>query len=389
MGNASITMKLPQGFRDEFGLEAEQKQALSESIVHCLQQRGYTRINTPLVEYEEVFADYEMKNQQSMYRFLNNDNRMLVLRPDLTLPIARFLATNNVSVPQRFYYLGELLASTPEHVGQVNQVTQAGIELVGFASTRAEMECLWLINQFNQKLFNNLLYIELGDATFADVLLQSVVSDANERKAVKAALFAKNIPVYKQRIERYKNSEFYGFLACWPFLFGPAEEIRETLRQVTLPIEAMRIVRDVLQLAKQVSALPGQAVRIDLSSEPPQSYYTGITFRAYVNGVSSYVISGGRYDRLLNNFQSEPEKAVGMGIDIDVLAQIMDYRTPLIPRTLVFYVEEKWPEAAKLLADNPTYSLAIADDIVMARRCAKRQNAKLIVVDEKGVREDA
>ena len=75
MGNASITMKLPQGFRDEFGLEAEQKQALSESIVHCLQQRGYKRINTPLVEYEEVFDDYEMKNQQSMYRFLNSDNR--------------------------------------------------------------------------------------------------------------------------------------------------------------------------------------------------------------------------------------------------------------------------------------------------------------------------
>lgn len=93
----------------------------------------------------------------------------------------------------------------------------------------------------------------------------------------------------------------------WPFL-GPAEEIRAILRQVTLPIEAMRIARDVLQLAKQVSALPGQAACIDLSSEPPQSYYTGITFRAYLNGVSSYVISGGRYDKLLNNLQSEPKR---------------------------------------------------------------------------------
>ena len=59
-----------------------------------------------------------------------------------------------------------------------------------------------------------------------------------------------------------------------------------------------------------------------MSTEPLQSYYTGLTFRGYVDGVSQYIVSGGRYDGLLSSFDGTPMPAVGMAFNIDVLTDV-------------------------------------------------------------------
>lgn len=108
-------IKLPTGLRDEFGLMAEQKDILSHQILAAFRHKGYTRIITPLLEQEELFQNYELKDQ--MYKFIDADGRALVLRPDLTLPVARFLENNNVVLPQKFYYLGEELSIGRQFMG--------------------------------------------------------------------------------------------------------------------------------------------------------------------------------------------------------------------------------------------------------------------------------
>ena len=71
--------------------------------------------------------------------------------------------------------------------------------------------------------------------------------------------------------------------------------LKNELSQVILPAGAQRILDSLMDLAGQIEAT-GQQVRIDVSTEPLQSYYTGLTFRGYVDGVSQYIVSGGRYD---------------------------------------------------------------------------------------------
>ena len=83
----------------------------------------------------------------------------------------------------------------------------------------------------------------------------------------------------------------------WPRLFGTVQDIKDELNQIILPAAAQRILDNLVDMANQVEQT-GQQVRIDVSTEPPQSYYTGITFRGYVDGVSQYIVSGGRYDGL-------------------------------------------------------------------------------------------
>lgn len=374
--------QLPQGFRDDFGQGARKKELIMNYLADRLYNRGYTKITTPLLEYKNVFNTYNLEGKQNVYEFVDTANGNLVLRPDLTLPIARFLSTTNISLPQKFYYLGDVFTLHEKHRGSANQMTQAGIELVGYSSVKAEMECMWLISQINRELLGNNLYLELGDATFADTILDALSLAGEERKNLLKALFNKNIPSYESIIKAYKNSALYPFLAIWPRLFGSIEEVKAQLQGIILPLTGQRLIDSVLALAAQIAQIPGQEVRIDLSAQAPQDYYTGITFKGYVDDASEYIVSGGRYDRLLANFQEQAECAVGMGFDVDVLTQVAQYSFEAVDKVLVYYQEPgQWAQAMDLLKKNKNYSIALVDTVEEAQAMAKAEGARLVIID--------
>lgn len=381
--------RLPPGFRDEFGEEAQKKADLSHGLAKCFYERGYTKINTPLIEYKNIFDDYDLAVQQRMYEVVDSSQERMVVRPDLTLPIARFLANIQVNLPKKFYYIGDVLAMNQAHRGWANQVTQAGIELVGYASEQAELECLLIINQVNRLWLNNRLYVELSDARFAETVVAALGLSENERTALFDALFNKNLPVYERLIESYAENTLYSLLKIWPRLFGSIDEVKRELEAIILPMNAQRLVNRVMEMAQAVQKLSSQQVRIDFSSPAPQPYYTGITFRGYVDGVASYLVSGGRYDKLLANFQKEPTCAVGMGFDLDVLTEVAHIEVPKAQPIYVYAEFGAWDKAADYLLAHPAYSLVLADTLAEARTQAKADGAKLYVVTAEGVKADA
>ena len=381
--------RLPPGFRDEFGEEAQKKAALSHGLAKCFYERGYTKINTPLIEYKNIFDDYDLAVQQRMYEVVDSSQERMVVRPDLTLPIARFLANIQVNLPKKFYYIGDVLAMNQVHRGWANQVTQAGIEPVGYASEQAELECLLIINQVNRLWLNNRLYVELSDARFAETVVAALGLSENERTALFDALFNKNLPVYERLIESYAENTLYSLLKIWPRLFGSIDEVKRELEAIILPMNAQRLVNGVMEMAQAVQKLSSQQVRIDFSSPAPQPYYTGITFRGYVDGVASYLVSGGRYDKLLANFQKEPTCAVGMGFDLDVLTEVAHIEVPKAQPIYVYAEFGAWDKAADYLLAHPAYSLVLADTLAEARTQAKADGAKLYVVTAEGVKADA
>ncbi|MBS6893216.1 MAG: ATP phosphoribosyltransferase [Veillonella sp.] len=250
-----VQKQLPTGFRDDIGAVAERKDDVSQYLLSLCRNRQYTKISTPLVEYKDVFNGYTLGRGQHMYEFFGSSDASVVIRPDLTMPIGRFLATTNIELPRKFYYLG-------------------------------------------------------------DVLMK------NKRADLLDALFTKYLPRYNELISEFKNNALYPFLTIWPRLFGTVNDIKNELSQVILPAGAQRILDSLMALAGQIEAT-GQQVRIDVSTEPLQSYYTGLTFRGYVDGVSQYIVSGGRYDGLLSGFDGTPMPSVGMAFNIDVLTDVL------------------------------------------------------------------
>ena len=84
--------RLPQGLGDELDEQLSIENKVSFWMIKRLHERGFSQIKTPLLEYFELFEDYRMPNQK-MYRLGARDSRELVIRPDMTLPVARFLST--------------------------------------------------------------------------------------------------------------------------------------------------------------------------------------------------------------------------------------------------------------------------------------------------------
>lgn len=373
---------LPLGTRDEFGRRAFEKQHIISVIEDTFADRGFAKISTPLIEKQAVFEPYQLGNNQ-MYRLLDSEGDTIVLRPDMTLPIARFLSSTNVSLPQKFWYVGDIFRVGRKLSGAYNELTQAGIELVGYSSIKAEFECLVLINQLSQKLLDESVEIELGIADFANIVLSELTDDEDLKSEIAEALFEKRVPKYEQLIQQFNQDSAYKFLLKWPRLFGQPDKIFEQLKQFDLSTavtERVNELKEVIDWMKQT--MPEQSVSIDLSSRAPQTYYTGLTFKGFSKAGSGYLFSGGRYDKLLSNFQDVNESAVGMGVNIDQITDLVVLNSQKKQKNLIYFKAEQWQQAEELLQKTDNGILSLSDNLDAAKAEAKKLNANLINMTE-------
>ncbi|MBW1606414.1 ATP phosphoribosyltransferase regulatory subunit [Lactobacillus sp. Sy-1] len=370
-------IKLPTGLRDEFGEVAERKDIVSAWILELFRNQGYTRINTPIVEQRDLFNDFTSANPP--YRVFDPAGDDLVLRPDLTLPIARFLSNTNLSLPRKLYYLGTKFEISPELSGGQNQQTQLGIELIGYSTIKAEMEEVIIMHQLNKHFLQNKLTIEIGHAKLVDQILDSLHISPQLHEQLAEALYHKNFPAYKALLEKVGACDELPFLKKWPRLFGTIAEINQILKSVQVPKSAQPLIKELITISSFASSFTDQQVIIDLSSAVPQKYYTGIIFKGYTARSSTYVISGGRYDKLLANLNAKTEPAVGLGINIDALAAITDVE-PLTQRPVFVYAKlAEMSEIAPIIEANSNYSLALADSQSEAKAQADAAGATLKV----------
>lgn len=368
---------LPLGTRDEFGRKAVTKQRIISVIQRHLSERGFSIISTPLLEKQEVFDQYQLGNYQ-MYRFLDSEGDTIVLRPDMTLPIARFLSSTNIPLPQKFFYVGDIFRISRKLSGSYNESTQAGIELVGYKSLKAEFECLTIINQLSKKLLKKAIEIELGIADFTPMLLRFLKIDENVQKQISEALYDKNIPNYSKLIGDYQNLPQYELLKKWPRLFGKPEAVFAELTKFDLSTELqfkINELREVIDWIKKV--MPEQNISVDLSSRAPQNYYTGLTFRGFYQDGNDYLFSGGRYDKLLANFQDQSEPAVGMGIDIDLIADLIVPKEKT-KKTMIYFNKDQWQLAENKLTELENGILSLSETKTEAKIEAQKNNAVLL-----------
>ncbi|WP_201307957.1 ATP phosphoribosyltransferase regulatory subunit [Companilactobacillus farciminis] len=373
---------LPLGTRDEFGVRSEEKQRIIGVIQRHFNNLGFARISTPIIEKQAVFQPYQLVNSK-MYRLLDQEGDTIVLRPDLTLPIARFLSSTSIPLPQKFCYVGDIFRLSRSLSGSYNQLTQAGIELVGYQSTKAELECLVNIYNLSQEILDEQVTIELGYADFAKIFLDIFTTDIDLRKQIAQALFDKKITEYERLISSFEDQRLYPLLKKWPRLFGEPDDIFQELNQYKLPESVtlrLKKIKEIVLLVRQV--LPKQQLVIDLSSRAPQQYYTGLTFRGFAKSGEDYIFSGGRYDKLLANFQAQNEPAVGMGIDIDLLTDLCVKKFNRIPKTLVFSSIKNWSKAQALVKKLPNATLSLSNTKAEAVKEAQKLQAKLIDIEE-------
>ncbi|MFC1517691.1 ATP phosphoribosyltransferase regulatory subunit [Candidatus Margulisiibacteriota bacterium] len=135
----------PKGVRDLLPEEMSRQGKVINQIRKVFEQSGYARISTPTFElYDVLKTGLTPALQEKIYKFLDKNGRLLAMRPDMTTPIARVVATQmkETKGPIRLYYSDNVYRQQKLEAGQDNQFYQLGVELLGASGKTADEEIL-------------------------------------------------------------------------------------------------------------------------------------------------------------------------------------------------------------------------------------------------------
>ena len=331
----------PQGTKDYLFEECYARAQAQRALTEVFECHGYAPVATPHLEYRDVFqsasADWLADR---LYSAADSRGRLLVLRPDSTLPIARVAATRlrDAALPLRLYYHQSVFRRTRFYAGHGDETMQSGVEFLGAAGLRADLEILACAAQA-LRACGAKFCIELGHADIFKCLADGLGADDEAREKLTACIESKNLPALEELLAPHGGNPAARALLELPRLFGGAE----TLARAKALFKGAAVRKALAYLTELFAALDtlglGDCVEIDLGLVHGQQYYTGLVFRGYMEGSGRTVLSGGRYDGLLAQF-GRSAQAVGFAISTDALAEALleNGRTqvPPGPEALVF-----------------------------------------------------
>ena len=177
---------IPSGTRDVLPDEMRELRAITEKVRAVFEARGYGEVATPALEYESTLARGDAAAAEPAYRLFDEQGNVLVLRSDMTIPIARVVATRYAtsSPPLRFCYFAHAYRSVRPQRGQAREMLQAGIELVGAPGPDGTIEAIELLCEVLDTVGLDSYRVGLGDASLYPALLDALAVPAAARPQI-------------------------------------------------------------------------------------------------------------------------------------------------------------------------------------------------------------
>lgn len=365
-----MLLHTPEGVRDIYNKECENKLYLQEQIHKVMKLYGYSDIQTPSFEFFDVFGkDKGSTPSKNMYKFFDREGNTLVLRPDVTPSIARAVAKyfTREDMPIRFCYMGNTFVNNAEHQGKLKEITQTGAELIGDNRSDADVEIIALVINALLKCGLTEFQIEIGHAGIISGMIEVAMLDEDRAEEFKELLENKNFFGVEAFLNDNNINETARLLISKLCSYSGSIDIIKEAKEMTdnpLMLKAFERLEKVYDMLTMYGY--ERYISFDLANVSNHEYYTGITFKGYTYGTGDAVVTGGRYDQLLKLFGMDTQ-AMGFAINIDQLLIAMERQNINIKlnreKVLILYEEECRQAALKNAAE-----LRIKDIAVMAIR---------------------
>jgi ATP phosphoribosyltransferase regulatory subunit len=301
---------IPSGTRDVLPDEMRELRAIEDALRRVFDEAGYGEVATPALEYEAVLARGE--TMPPAYRVLDDHGNVLALRTDMTVPIARVAATRftGAEPPLRLCYVANAYRQVRPHRGQMRELRQAGVELIGSPSPQGTAEALEVLVHAVEATGLRDFRIGLGSASIVPALLDQAGVEPDDRALILHELVTRDFVGLAREVERLGLDER---IARVPLLRGGPEVLD------ALPGDAGAKLGEALEL---LTPEVRDRVILDLGLARDLGYYTGAIFEVYAPGIGQPLGGGGRYDDLLGRF-GRPLPAVGFALTVDRLHEAL------------------------------------------------------------------
>jgi len=338
-----IEPKVLKGFRDFLPSMEIPKKAIVNKLEEHFSLYGFVPIDTPVLEYTEVLLGKGGgETDKQIFHFLDNGDRDVALRFDLTVPFARFLAQhqNELAFPFKRFHIDKVWRGENPQKGRFREFTQCDFDIVGADNAEADYEILSMME-------SSFEVMGVTDFTFCIAhrgLFNAFLEHIN--------LSEKSVEILRivDKLKKIDKQEVFTLLFDCT---GSIEKTNMILSYITVEDESEPFLTTLERLStlaggetehtKRMQSIFGYLndagiaghFKLDPSITRGLDYYTGIVYETFLTRLPHFgsVCSGGRYNDLASLYTKEQLPGVGSSIGLDrLLAALEELASPLIKK---------------------------------------------------------
>ncbi|SFE93510.1 ATP phosphoribosyltransferase regulatory subunit [Alteribacillus iranensis] len=337
----------PVGMRDTLPSFYQTKNTVKQTMEKVIESWGYLPIQTPALEYYDTVGMASAILDRQLFKLLDQNGNTLVLRPDMTAPIARVAASSlkDQMFPLRLSYHSSLFRAQQREGGRPAEFEQVGVELVGDGTSSADGEVIALMVETLKESGLDDFQIAIGHIGYVNALLLDVVGSEERANVLRRYLYEKNYVGFKQHVKSLPLSSIDEKRLMDLLSLRGGREKLEDAKTLVSNGEASKALEDLEQLWEVLDGYGvSHHIKLDLNLVMHMSYYTGVVFEGYGSRLGVPLSSGGRYDELLQRF-NRPAQATGFGIRLDLLVEALGQTEALPEQTCILFSKERRLEA--------------------------------------------
>ncbi|RKD21809.1 ATP phosphoribosyltransferase regulatory subunit [Ammoniphilus oxalaticus] len=326
-----LSFEKPLGMRDYLPDLLAKQRDIEYRVNQCMMRWGYQEILTPTLEYYETVGEASATLDNRLFKLLDRQGRTLVMRPDVTTPIARVVSSllKDEPRPLRLMYNTSVFRAQHHEAGRNAEFTQSGVELIGDETIDADAEVIALASEALRAAGLEKFKIVVGHVGFIEGLLEETVPKEEDRVRLKERLHQFDYVGFREDVDNLpiaatEKERLIGLLK----LRGGINRLADA-EALTVNGRAREAVRNLQQLWLALEAYEvTEYIMFDLNLLSSLDYYTGILFEGYAKDQGWPVCGGGRYDQLISRFGVD-NPSTGFAIKMDRLIEA----SPLQPQS--------------------------------------------------------
>lgn len=295
-------------------------------IISVIMNHGCKIIEMPSFEDYDVYQHFFPQLRQQMVKTIDTDGRVLVLRPDVTLPIVETAAREFPRSNQllKFGYVSTVFREYYGRSTYGKDFLQGGIEILGDSSPECDGEVIVTAAEILKAVGVENIRIDIGTAAYTQALFDGLPLSEEQKATLKGYMAERNLVACKSYIASLPiSSDARKALEALPVLFGPYAQTLSKARDYSIN-SGMLNALSRLERVYDYILYAGYAdkVQLDFGFASRLGYYTDTVFKVYVDGALYDIIDGGRYDQLSSRFGVD-RPACGFGMNINLLYEYM------------------------------------------------------------------
>ena len=292
-----------------------------EKVIFALRELyskyGYAQFKmSKFEEYDLYVRNKDFLVSDSVITFNDTNGKLMALKPDVTLSIIKNSA--DTKEVQKLYY-NENVYRVSKNTHSFKEIMQTGLECIGNLGTYNICEVVTLAAKSLSAISENFV-LDISHMGLISSVLEGI--DSETKKEILQFISEKNTHDLSALCE--KEGIDSTVITALINVNGTAKEIKEKLSAIPFGESSKESLEEIFAVAEILLSLPEKdKIHFDFSIVNDMNYYSGIVFKGYIEGIPTGILSGGRYDLLMNKM-GKKSGAIGFAVYLDFLERYME-----------------------------------------------------------------